>query len=1128
MRTRILWVSTFMFCAFGHFASVQDVQNGEQIADRTRGQLVEHFNQQMQEGWEFLGGAHVTTRDGESVLLLSGLGHGVWHAARVSDFRLSFRYFHSQGTGNVIFRSSESWPRPQEYHLLLQHDMIQVLRFADGQEHLLTSVPYRLSPELWYDIIIEMQAGRIRILVNGNSILTANDLEPLPEGHLAFGCLMGEGFMYDEIRVSPIIGDVAPQPADIPPAPTDQVAIDVPEWTELDFRRDWELEPGWKIEATPCFDQILHGQGHQWARYVGPVWQDYRMVVQLMLIRGAIHLNFRVSDAQRYFVGVRPDGLYLSKQINEATIFENLAVAERSIPPDEMLLIEISGNDGHLQVFINSDLVIEYVDEVPIEQGGIAFDVLEGEVFVYSAVVAQPSQMIADTLPPRTMAIDPALSNLDIFIPTGPVETPPAQLGRIPMIPSGRLQRRFVWEYMGGPLGGLGYDVRMHPKNKNIMYVSDAWAGVFKSTNYGKTWFPINKGISVKRGLTNDALPVFCCTIDPHCPDTVWVGMKDQRGIFKSTNGGLSWTKMDTGVLENKGITFRGFTIDPRTSDIVYAAAEISSYEWDPTNKKHVGKNFDMTMGVLYKTTDGGKKWKAILYDDNLMRYIWIHPTQPDILYVSTGIFDREAKNTSKKNNYPGGVGVLKSTDGGKTWKRINNGLCNLYIGSLYMHPQNPDILIAGAGCNAWRKYSGVYLTINGGSSWIQTLSVEPEVITSVEFAESDPKIAYAGSAHSIYLSTDMGYSWKKMTKQNTLWGPPGVRSGWPIDFQVDPDDPGTLFANAYGGGNFVSSDSGANWTDASKGYTGALMRDLAVDPNDGNRLFASGRSGIFISTNAGEDWKALNYPPAVGLDNPIVAIDPSNSNHVLSASIWSPAPLLTSDKLGSWKFASTLGKNMVAWKSVAYAPSNDSIVYAGTGGVASFGQFDILMAGWGVYKSTDGGLNWLKANDINSSTATVHNLAVHPEKPAVAYAATTHHGLLKTTDGGKSWHNTSRAAALSVAIHPDHPDTVFVGNLFTGLSRSTNGGSTWIPWMSGMDANARISNIILDPTNPDVMYASDQLTGVYRTENGGQYWVLINDGLFNREVNTMAISSDGKIVYAGTEGFGVFRLYAH
>ena len=129
-----------------------------------------------------------------------------------------------------------------------------------------------------------------------------------------------------------------------------------------------------------------------------------------------------------------------------------------------------------------------------------------------------------------------------------------------------------------------------------------------------------------------------------------------------------------------------------------------------------------------------------------------------------------------------------------------------------------------------------------------------------------------------------MGLTWNRMTPKNEIWGPAGVRAGWPIDFQVDPDHADTLFANAYGGGNFLSTNGGKTWTDASKGYTGALIKDITVDPKDGNRVYASGRNGIFLSTNGGTDWQGLNINPAGGLDNPFVAIDPHLPNRVMTS----------------------------------------------------------------------------------------------------------------------------------------------------------------------------------------------------------------------------------------------------
>jgi len=70
----------------------------------------------------------------------------------------------------------------------------------------------------------------------------------------------------------------------------------------------------------------------------------------------------------------------------------------------------------------------------------------------------------------------------------------------------------------------LGYDVRMHPDNPDKMYVTDAFAGVFISDDAGKTWYPSNQGLTDRTGESQNAIPVFCLTIDPHNPDIIWTG----------------------------------------------------------------------------------------------------------------------------------------------------------------------------------------------------------------------------------------------------------------------------------------------------------------------------------------------------------------------------------------------------------------------------------------------------------------------------------------------------------------------------------------------------------------------------------------------------------------------------
>ncbi|MFQ5996845.1 MAG: WD40/YVTN/BNR-like repeat-containing protein, partial [Dehalococcoidales bacterium] len=192
----------------------------------------------------------------------------------------------------------------------------------------------------------------------------------------------------------------------------------------------------------------------------------------------------------------------------------------------------------------------------------------------------------------------------------------------------------YVWKKLGGPHGGIGYDIRMRPDNPDIMYVTDAWAGLHKSEDGGQTWFPANTGIDARTGPSGDAIPVFSVTVDPHNPDVLWSGLTGQRGVYKSTDGGETWSLKVNGIRE-QGITFRGFTVDPHDPDIVYAAGEISSGEW--AGREQMGVMFDRTKGKVYRTTNGGDSWTAIWSGDNLARYVWIDPRDSDVIYVSTG-----------------------------------------------------------------------------------------------------------------------------------------------------------------------------------------------------------------------------------------------------------------------------------------------------------------------------------------------------------------------------------------------------------------------------------------------------------------------------------------------------------
>ncbi len=837
--------------------------------------------------------------------------------------------------------------------------------------------------------------------------------------------------------------------------------------------QDWDLPAGWEVFQGSDGGHVLHGQGHSFAQYRGDAWGDYSLVLRVKIVEGRIHLNYRLGDCVRYFIGFDAQTLELSKTSPCGT-HTTLKTVTQERSPDRWYEVRIAGSGGKIDVYVDGVLRLTYTDPDPLLYGSIGLETLDGAEFYVDdvKVTGQPSAT------------------------TG-----------------------LAWVRTGGPLGGLGYDIRMTPGNPDIMYVTDAWSGVHKSTDGGMTWTPTNEGITTRTGESGDAIPVFCLTLDPSNADIIWIGTQNTRGIFRSIDAGRTWERRDNGIVEDQGITFRGFAVDPHDSRIVYAAAELSSWAW--AGESRPGREFDQTKGVVYKTTDSGGHWSAVWRGDNLARYIWIDPTDSDVVYVSTGIFDREAANAR-------GVGLIKSTDAGRTWTPVNTGLGNLYLGSLFMQPGAPSVLLAGTGNNQYSSGNGVYLTRDGGQSWRCVLAGDN--VESVEYSLSQPSIAYAGSADRICRSDDGGATWRTVSGGGDGWGAPGVRAGFPIDLQVDPRDPNRLFANCYGGGNFLSVDGGKTWVVASTGYTGAQVRDIAVSQTNASSVYAAARSGLFASNQAGAEWTGLGYPPHASMEWYVVAADPSDDRHLLAANNWEGVLLESEDGGSSWRDRQAAPVSRSSWRAIAFAPSNPRVVYAGTSAYFSAGTFDDAMSAGGVYASQDGGTTWMSANRSVSFDANVTALAVDPQRAQTVYAATGNHGVLKTTDGGRNWEAVNSGlpqtpAVLSVMIDPHTPDVIYVGLSNAGLYRSSDGGKSWRASSTGMNPEGSVSDIVADPTEVGVVYAADRRSGVFRSSDGGQTWSALREELRMRTVNALALSSDGNVLYAATEGDGVYRL---
>ena len=1076
--------------------------------------------------------------DGNRVLK----GEGLWQWAIIdqgyawTDYSIEFRLKLGHGGLQLNLRLDDPYGGDRTRYIIgFREDSVYIDKESPPDTYSgLADKRGEIELELgvWHDVQVVAEGANLRVHIDGMLQLEYHDPNPLPRGTIALETLeylpgtdSGSSLAYiDDLSVRPIATaaslDDTSKPANegVVNEQTTSGGLEEDKIRRSDiltlFRDDfedgmagdWNLAPGWEVCQESDGNHVLRGEGvWRWAILdQGYSWTDYIARFRLKLIRGGFQFNFRLNapfDARtRYIAGFREDTVFLSRETPHNTYYE-IEGSQVEFALGTWHDVEIIVNGDTFRILVDGDLYLSATEDDPLRHGSIALEMLEE--------------------PPGSRQ-----------------EGSVVQVDDLEVLALGESSREPSWVRTGGPFGGIGYDIRMRPDNLDIMFVTDANAGVFMSTDGGQSWLPSNEGITTRVGYSGDGIPAFCFTIDPHDHDIMWAGMRNFRGIFKSTDGGDTWVQMDNGVVEYAGIGFRGFTVDPRSSDIIYAAGEIASWGW--AGEMLMGREFELYKGVVYKTTDGGLNWRAIWRGDAVARYVWIDPRDPDVLYVSTGFFDCEAANSDPEKGIPGGEGIVKSIDGGETWFPANEGLENLFVGSLFMHPENPDILLAGTGNYQYFSHGGVYLSTNREESWQHVLGgvggprEHWYIITSVEFSLSDPSIAYAGSFFAMFRSEDGGHTWHMLSGDKAGWGPANMTAGIPVDFEVDPNDPDRIFANCYNGGNFLSADGGRTWTDVSTGYTGAQTRDIAVDPSDSQRVLVAARSGVFSSEDGGETWIGVPSPEGVVEWNS-VALDPANPENILigTNTIW--RGILQS--LGFESPLRIVGPNLwteqatgVGWRAISFAPSDPRTVYAGTGAFISSGFYDDFLPARGIYKSTDGGSTWVPANDGVSEDAHIAALAADHQDETVVYAATTNHGLLKTVDGGRSWTTInqglpSNPVALSVACHPTDPEVVFAGLDRAGIYRSGDGGSSWAAASAGMNPEAIVSCIVFDPTSQGVLFATDRMSGVYRSTDGGMTWRALSRGLGMRDVNALAIASDGSVLYAATEGGGVYRL---
>ncbi len=677
-------------------------------------------------------------------------------------------------------------------------------------------------------------------------------------------------------------------------------------------------------------------------------------------------------------------------------------------------------------------------------------------------------------------------------------------------------------------------DFAVNPSNHKEYFVASASGGVWKTKNQGITYDPIfeNEG----------SFSIGCVCIDPNNNNVVWVGSgenNNQRsagygdGVYKSLDGGKSWKNMGLKNSEHTGM----IAIDPKNSDIVYAAAY--GPLWNAGGDRGI-----------YKTIDGGKTWKQILFvsENTGFNEIHIDPRSSNVLYACA--HQRRRQVFSYISGGPES-NLYKSSDGGATWDTLSNGLPEGDKGriGLAVSPVNPDYLYAIIESSD--KKGGVFRSVNRGVNW-EKMSDNSTAGNYYGEIFCDPKdvnkVFYVD--FWVMVSTDGGKTFKKIGEKykhvdnHALWIDPedtqhllvgcdgGVyetydfganwqfKANLPVtQFYKAAVDNAVPFYNVYGGAQDNNSLGGPSRTISANGISNAdwffTMEgdgfESAADPDDPNIVYCQSQYGglgrfdkktgevLDIKPTEGEKDAAYRW----NWDSPLII-----STHKHSRIYYAANKLFRSDDRGSsWTTISgdlsrQLDRNKLpmmgkTWSMDAVAKNQSTDYYGQIVSIAE-SNFDEnhLVVGTDdglINVTTDGGKNWSRIDNITGvpGRTYVNQIIASQHDKNVFYATFNHHR------------------------YGDFKPYVF---------KSIDGGKTWSAIQGNLPVRGNAYTIAEDHVNPDLLFAGTEF-GIYFTIDGGKQWTQLKGGLPTIAVRDIAIQKRENDLVIATFGRGFYIL---
>ncbi|MCH7715711.1 MAG: hypothetical protein IH876_06255 [Gemmatimonadetes bacterium] len=715
-----------------------------------------------------------------------------------------------------------------------------------------------------------------------------------------------------------------------------------------------------------------------------------------------------------------------------------------------------------------------------------------------------------------------------------------------------------------GPVNMSGriVDIAVVESNPFTFYIAAATGGVWKTGNNGVTFEPVF--------YKQATISIGAIAVSQTDTNVVWVGTGERAnrqssswgdGVYKSSDGGETWQNM--GLRDSHHIG--RIAIHPSNSDIVFVAA--IGHLWGPNDERG-----------LYLTEDGGATWTRVLQADEHTGVVdvAIDPSDPSVVYAAT--YQRRRRPYGFHGGGPGSA-LHKSTDGGRTWRRLTAGLPPGDVGRIGISVYRTDPRI-------------VYVSVEQGYRY-------------------NASTAYNERRAGVYRSEDKGESWEYMSD----WNP---RPMYASQILVDPNDDQRIYMlNSYS----YSDDGGRTFERAQQSLHGD-DRLVWVNPRDSRHVMKADDGGLGISYDRGVQWLYMTHLPVSqwyrvsydmrtpywvygGLQDNGSWAGPSatyRSEGILSDDWFKTGggdgfvnfvdttdnrTLYTeSQYLGLSRFdlathqrkiirpddargAIAARRNWDAWGPGVPEPELGNAMAPGNWDgpfIISPHNTNTLYAGLEqLWKSTDRGDTWVSLGDMTTGVdrrellimgqrphdstlslddgipyyPTLTAIAESPLEEGLLYAGTDDGNLQVSRDGGASWTNvTDRLPGLpasswisGIEPSPHTPGTVFVAvtnyrnDDFTNyLFRSTDFGGSWTSIVGDLPADRVLRTVREDLRRADVLYLGTEF-GLFYSNDGGRQWVELGSDMPTVAINDLTFHPRDNDLILATHGRGVWIL---